>query len=68
MRKKAWLDGLVMRAQKDQQDREIIARVLGPEAAEKGVKIYTYSQHANNFKLMAYDDMRCRLAKKKVLS
>jgi hypothetical protein len=61
IRKKAWQAGLAMRAARDKQDRETIERILGPEAASKGAKVYTYANHSVNFKTMMIQDQKMRL-------
>jgi len=61
LRKKAWQAGLAMRAAKDKEDRETIERILGPDSAAKGAKIYTYANHSVNFKTMMLQDQKTRL-------
>ncbi len=63
IRKRAWEDALLKRANRDAEDDAYLQKILGTKAAEQGGKIFCYSSQAKNFKVLAFTEMRQRLAK-----
>jgi hypothetical protein len=63
LRMAAWENALQRREKRDAKDEAYRRQILGPESAANGGKIYCYANQALNFKVLAFTELRERLAK-----
>jgi len=63
LKKQAWVNMLDRAAIREQLNQETLVKILGPEKAAQGAKIYCYSQQSENFKVKAFAELRQRIQK-----